>query len=148
MKYIPGYENKYSITTDGQVWSHKTNKFLKPGGTGKDRKYLGVSLNGKTQKVHRLVMKTYSSEYSDKLQVDHINENTFDNRLENLRMVDQVGNMFNREKPKGVSYNKVHNKYQARLQYNKQQMFLGWYDTEEEALAVRNKKKQELSHTK
>lgn len=29
MKFIEGYENLYSVTTDGRVFSHRRNKFLK-----------------------------------------------------------------------------------------------------------------------
>ena len=30
MKDIPGYEGKYAVTEEGQVWSYKHKKFLKP----------------------------------------------------------------------------------------------------------------------
>jgi hypothetical protein len=41
---IPGYEGRYAITKDGQVWSHLTNRFLKPYPDGNG--YLKVSLMG------------------------------------------------------------------------------------------------------
>ena len=28
-KDIPGYENLYAATEDGQIWSYRRNKFLK-----------------------------------------------------------------------------------------------------------------------
>lgn len=88
MKDIKDYEGLYAITEDGQVWSYRKKIFLKPQ---KDRNgYLRVILqyNGvkKCKQIHRLVMETYCPiEGMEKLQVNHLNEETSDNRLENLK---------------------------------------------------------------
>lgn len=62
MKNVKGYEGLYAITTNGDVWSYKSNKFLSTF-AGKTSNYLLVDLtkNGvrKHHLVHRLVALTY-----------------------------------------------------------------------------------------
>ena len=79
---IQGYEGLYSVTSDGRVWSHKTNKWLKPART--DRGYMSVRLNGKTQSVHRLVALTFCENLHSKTCINHINGDKADNRAVNL----------------------------------------------------------------
>lgn len=66
-------------------------------------------------------------------QVDHINRIKDDNRIVNIRDVDNGKNQFNRKNTKGYSFNKNYNKFNARIIFNKKYKSLGYYDTEEEA---------------
>jgi hypothetical protein len=81
MKRIPQYP-EYSVTKDGQVWSHKSNKFLTPVSNGIG--YLRVQFGGKTKYVHRLVAETYLPNPASKEQVNHIDGNKTNNSLTNL----------------------------------------------------------------
>jgi hypothetical protein len=87
MRTIKGFED-YSVTKDGQVYSHFTNKFIKPFLRESTYKYLYVNLynNGKKSKhsIHRLVAKAYIPNNNNKPQVNHINGEKFDNRSINL----------------------------------------------------------------
>lgn len=72
--------------------------------------------------------------------VDHINGNTLDNRLENLRVVNHTINMRNSRKRKkstskfkGVSWSTKYSKWRARLYFNKKTIELGYYSDEEVA---------------
>ena len=62
MRDIPGFEEKYAVTEDGQVWSYKHRKFLKPKTVNG---YLLVDLfkKGDNRKcptsVHRCVASAY-----------------------------------------------------------------------------------------
>lgn len=86
-KDIPGFEGIYAVTTDGQVWSYRRNKFLAPGRNGKGYLFVVLSVNNiqKLYRVHRLVLEVFNPvEGMDQLQVNHLDEDKTNNRLENL----------------------------------------------------------------
>jgi hypothetical protein len=85
---------------------------------------------------------TYGSWPED--QIDHINGNGLDNRLENLRAVSNGENLRNQKIPKnntsgtiGVSFYKRHQKYQASIKINGIRKHLGYFKNKEEAIAAR-----------
>lgn len=86
MKDIKGYEGLYAVTSCGKVWSHYKNKFLKPH--KHNCGYLSVELckNGKRKVylIHRLVAETYLLNPDNLPQVNHKDENKFNNYLNNL----------------------------------------------------------------
>jgi hypothetical protein len=82
---IPGYKT-YVISNYGRVKSLKHNRILN---TNEINKYLYVRLMendiDKKLSVHRLMMKSFDPrEDEDKLQVNHIDGNKHNNKLENL----------------------------------------------------------------
>lgn len=99
MKNIPGYEGLYAATEDGQIWSYKTQKFLKLGKGGRGYLYVNLSKDGniKTYTVHRLIALTYISNPDNLLEVDHIDRNKSNNSVENLRWVTHSENNLNRD---------------------------------------------------
>lgn len=86
MKDIPNYEGKYAVTEDGQVWSYKHKKFLKPNVVGG---YHHVSLVDKNNvikqwRVHRLVAITYIPNPNNCPIINHKDENRKNNHVSNL----------------------------------------------------------------
>lgn len=92
MKDIIGYEGKYAITEDGQVWSYLSNKFLKPFNKNG---YLRVELSGTPYLIHRLVALAYIDNPDNKPTVDHIDHNRHNNCVSNLRWVTATENNSN-----------------------------------------------------
>ena len=91
-KDIVGYEGKYAVSNWGKVKSLNYNhtgkeKLLSPVKTEKGYLFVNLRREGsrKTYKVHRLVLMTFAPcENMENLQVNHIDEDKSNNRLENL----------------------------------------------------------------
>ena len=85
----------YAVTDDGNVWSDKTNKFLKPY-QGATSKYLMVMLriDGKSvnRLVHRLVLEGFVGPCPPGMEGCHNDGDMLDNRLINLRWDTRVAN--------------------------------------------------------
>lgn len=100
---ISGYEGLYAITSCGKVWSWKRQKFLRP--IKQKNGYLFVNLydeanNSKAWLIHRLVAMTYLPNPNCFPQVNHKDENKFNNCLKNLEWCTaQYNNDYSHSKP-------------------------------------------------
>jgi hypothetical protein len=83
MRSIPGFENRYSATESGEIYSHKSKRFLTP--RKHTHGYSRVSLCKKDYYIHRVILMTFIGE--SKLEVNHKNGIKADNRLCNLEYV-------------------------------------------------------------
>lgn len=88
-KDIPNYEGLYEVSNFGNVYSVRKKIRLKPGDNGYG--YLSVVLckNGiqTNYKVHRLVMLAFIGEPPAGCEVNHIDGNKSNNRLDNLEYI-------------------------------------------------------------
>jgi hypothetical protein len=95
-KVISDFPN-YSITDEGIVINNKTNKPLKS--SPKRNGYLRVCLwyEGKRyyRTIHRLVAEAFIDNPLSLPEIDHINTDRADNRVENLRWCTTKENMNN-----------------------------------------------------
>jgi hypothetical protein len=80
------------------------------------------------------------------MQVDHINQDSLDDRRENLRTALSIQNMKNLPKRvgtvsqfKGVTWHKHLQRWQAKIGVDNKRIHLGSYHTEEEAASAYNK---------
>ena len=68
MKDITNYEGLYAITEEGQIWSYKSNRFLKP--KAKSSGYLEICLSKKGEKKTYLI----DSELPVNISKDEVNK--------------------------------------------------------------------------
>lgn len=100
--------------------------------------YVGISIDGSSYKLHRLVWLWHHGEFPS-AHIDHINGNPSDNRIENLRAATSGENAQNQRKARttntlgvqGVC--KVGNRYRAAVHKDYKKHHLGYFDTPEEA---------------
>ena len=100
-------------------------------------KFYKIKINNKTYILSRVVYKAYNNDWnitdnSKNNIIDHININSLDNRIENLRILTQQQNLWN-TKAKGYYWHKRNNKWQAAIKINRKSKHLGYFDNEEDA---------------
>lgn len=101
--------------------------------------------------AHRLVAQAWLPDYSEDLQVDHIDGNRSNNHPSNLRMVSNSENQRGRVnfprgscKYRGVSLFKPSGKYVARICLNRKIMHLGYFKKAIDAAKAYDAKAKEL----
>lgn len=100
-KPIPWYEGLYWVSDLGRVKSLNYNhtgkeKILKPGKNGKsDYLYVVLCKGGERKNcyVHRLVWISFNGPIPEGYEINHINEDKQDNRLENLNLLSRKANL-------------------------------------------------------
>lgn len=92
--FLDGTETKYIIYSDGRLYSENKKDFLSQGRKGRYCSY-NISVNGKnyTLYAHRLVAQYFIPNPNELKEVNHINGNTRDNRVENLEWVSREENL-------------------------------------------------------
>lgn len=127
------YENdEFWIYKNGGNWKNNP-KWEKISIINHSDGYKILKIGKKNYKLHRVIAYLFLGldiENKNK-QIDHINGNRSDNRLENLRIVNNQQNQFNRKNTKG--YTKNGNKFISKIKINRKEIYLGTYITEEEA---------------
>jgi hypothetical protein len=104
--------------------------------------YFQGNISGKLVYAHRAAWAIYYGEWPHGI-IDHINGDGFDNRIENLRDTSQKMNMRNRVKSQKNSSKHVgirmapSGRWIAVLGLRPKALYLGTFDTQEEAIAAR-----------
>ena len=107
--------------------------------------YCGVWFNGRKILYHAIVwILSTGEDIPQGMEIDHINGNKIDNRIENLRLVTRRGNQQNQKTHRagrltGTYYNKIcyndkiYHYWRSQIKINKTQIAIGCYKTEQEA---------------
>ena len=129
----------YDTVGGGLLWAVQTGSKNKVGnrfGYSTPSGYRKGMVKGISVREHRLVWIFWNGDIPEGLQIDHIDGNTYNNRIENLRLATHAENLANQT----ISKNKTSSKYKGvYYQQNKYifamygKTYIGMYKTEEEA---------------
>ena len=100
--------------------------------------YRRIKINKKIYKYSRVKYKLYNPEWDieDRSMnnfIDHLDGNTFNDNIENLRSVTNQQNMWNQVNAKGYYWVKNRNKYKSTIGVNNKYIHLGYFDNETDA---------------
>ena len=114
----------------------KNNPYLYIDKRTKYEKYR-IKINNETYVLSRIVYKAHNNDWditdtSKNNLIDHININSLDNRIENLRILTQQQNQFN-SKAKGYYWYKKNNNWVAKIGINGKRIHLGYFTEEADA---------------
>jgi len=155
-KDIPNHEGTYQVSNLGRVRSLKfgKEKIMKQVLDKKNYFFLTLMENkkNKTKRVHKLVAMAFLNHIPSKMNyvVDHIDNNSKNNKLDNLQI---VTNRYNCQKDKkgysskyiGVSWCKHFKKWNSKIRIGNKNKNLGYFKNEVEAsIAYKNALKEIL----
>ncbi len=135
----------YLIYPDGKLFSKKRNIYMKEQTHRLGYKYYYIYKDGKRKKfyIHRLVAIHFIPNSENLSEVDHLNRNKVDNRVENLRWITRSDNCLNKDIIKtntsGVKNIRFHRgKWVYEKTINKNKIYK-CFNTIEEAIEFRHK---------
>lgn len=143
-KDVIGYEGFYEVSNLGNIRSVtriKKGKTLKP--LKRSHGYLAIQLWGKggnsrgfkTFSIHRLVAEAFIPNPNNYLEVNHIDEDKTNNKVENLEWCDRVYNCRIGTRGQRISKANVDNPKKCRkiAQYTKEGVYINTYSSLKEA---------------
>jgi len=156
---IPGWEEFYSVSKCGRVWSHerrvrsrggtrlKRGRWLRPSTAGDG--YLMVVLcrspEQVTRYIHRVVARMFLGETPEGMEIDHIDRDRANGSLSNLRYVTSSQNKMNSKLrkdnasgAKGVCWNKNSQKWMAYVKREGVGIHLGYFEDKGDAIRARD----------
>lgn len=145
----------YNPDTGDLIWKkcHDSSRIGKKAESKDICGYIQINIGGKVLKAHRVAWAIHYGDWPSG-QVDHKNGIRNDNRISNLRCVDNQKNCQNqrngsRKNATGligvhVGKGRPEKKYRAKIQLNGKQIHIGGYSTPQEAHEAYVKAKREM----
>lgn len=137
---------------DGQLFWKIKKRRIQPGtraGCTKKEGYRFVTINGVNHYEHRLIYAWHFGSFTQ--EIDHIDGNGLNNKIENLRIATSLENSRNKKTfstntsgRKGISYDKQANKWRAYIGISGKVKVLGFSKNFEEAVKLRENAEKEI----
>lgn len=145
---IDELRKRLAYRSDGVlIWKRPGAGSVKPGnkaGSLSNNGYLTLRFNRQLFLSHRIVWAILKREDPLDFSLDHINGDTLDNRIKNLRKVTAKQNQWNQKGAKGYCFNKQKKKWQAQITLNGKYKHLGLFGTEQQAREAYLRAKEKL----
>ena len=144
MEHNPYYKN-------GELFrKHNNGVINKLSATSiiRGKKYILFTKNYKRYYAHRYIWEINFGKIPKGMVIDHINNNSLDNRIENLKCVTQSENLLNKNNKRrsdnksgvrGVSFCNKYQKWVAQIQVEGANLFLGQSKDKQQAVSLRKK---------
>lgn len=135
--------NSFASDRDHKIWNTRYAGTV--AGSADEKGYILVKA-GRHLLAHRIIWEMHYGPIPEGVQIDHINGEKGDNRIENLRLATRSQNGCNTKTRrdntsgvKGVHWHKKTEKWQARIMIEGQRRSIGLFSTlEDAALAVQS----------
>jgi hypothetical protein len=144
---------EYDAATGKLLWRKSPSKKFQKGSEagGYDlRGYLCIKVGGVPLKGHRIAWFLHFGQWPTG-EVDHINCNKSDNRIDNLRVVSHAENSRNRPAQannssgfKGVHFCSTYRKFRAQIGIEGRRIALGYFESAEQAAKAYEKAASEI----
>ena len=142
-KDIKGFEEIYSVSVDGKIYSKRLNKQLNVDATsGYERVILQKNKHKERWLVHRLVALHFVDGYFDGAIVNHIDGNSFNNHFSNLEWCNQSHNLL-----EAINNTKTRDTATKSIQKNNKSGYIG-VRKQDNIYCVQIRHKSKTIHTK
>lgn len=139
---VNDYDIMYEVSDMGQIRNSKGKTLGSIGSDGyvhlitkKSGKYVNV-------RVHKIIWKAFKGDVPDGYEIDHINGNKSDNRINNLQLLNHKDNTIKSLKTSsgiiGINWDKTKQRWSAQITLNGKRYKVGHRKTIEDALFVYN----------
>jgi hypothetical protein len=133
--YDPEQGKLFWKTSDRNGWVGKQAGWLMNNG------YVMLDIDGRAYLAHRIAWYIHTGEDPIYDEIDHVDKNKENFKINNLRKATHSENMINvptrkdnTSGHKGVNFNKRLGKWSARIQKDSKRMFLGYFDSIDDAI--------------
>jgi len=130
--------NDYFLYKDGYLFWKNTKhgrSTTKPISNNDKNGYCKIRCNNNVYYCHRIIYEMHYGKIPKNLQIDHIDRNKSNNKIENLRLANSKENSRNKSS-KGFTWSKSSKKWVAQIRVDGAYHYLGLYETEIDAHAA------------
>lgn len=138
----------YDESSGDLIWQFKLSRKVVVGSVAgskcKRDGYVKVRFDNKLHMAHRIIWEAVVGKIPEGMQIDHINHDRSDNRIENLRVVTHIENgmnqsmcVRNKSGVTGVSWHSRDKKWKAVISKDRKVISLGYFNNFDDAVAAR-----------
>lgn len=138
----------YDESSGDLIWAFKLSRKVVVGSVAgckcKRDGYIKVRFENRLYLAHRIIWESVMGRIPEGMQIDHINHNRSDNRMENLRLVTHIENGMNQSRSvrnksgvTGVSWQNRDKKWRSVISKDRKVIILGYFNNFDDAVATR-----------